>query len=632
MLQQIREKTTGWVAFFIIALISIPFVFWGVDSFFTGGPVPAVAEVEGNEITQPEYQRAYQNRYQIEQYIRGADAEIDEVALKSNVIDGLVNRLLLVNWTERKGYGISNEQVGKAIRENPRFQADGKFSFEQYKDTIANQGYTTKRYEAEERQRLRLTQFRDQTSNNTLVPRSEVERLYRVENQKRDLQVVTIAVADLKDDIEITEAEIEAYYQDHLDDYLTDPRMQVQFVELRVADFAAGIEVSEEQLKSRYEAELTRFETEEERRGAHILIKTDDDTDLDTARARITELKAEIEAGADFAEVAKEHSDDTGSAKNGGDLGFAAKDGRFVEPFENALFEIAEVGQLSEPVESQFGVHLIKLEELKAQTIEPFEQVRARLETEYRNDEARLKFTEERDRLWDLTLETPDSLNPAADELGLELFTTDWFSRSSGTGIAANANIRAAAFDGSVREDGDNTDVLEITDDHIVVLRKAGYEPARQKGLAEVTANIKIDMLDKRANELAAERSAALVVAVEAGESLPAAAAAVNLDVTEHVGVLRSAATPDLGIVESAFKLPRPSADAARVTAVELLNGDRAVVVVSKVTEGDIANATEAELTALKARIAGQRGNTEFAALIKDMRANAKVKIAEGRL
>lgn len=634
MLQSIRDKSKGWIAYLIIGFISIPFAFWGVTSYFGTGDAAPVAEVEGEEISQPYFQDLYQRRYQAEQQRQADDANIDEAALKATVLDEVVQQTLLRTWTENNGYAVSDKQLAKAIHGNFMFQEEGKFSPDQYRSILGMQGLTVLGYENRLGQSIRMNQLRSGTANSTIVASTELAQLYALENQTRDISLMQIDAKELATQVSVSEDEIAAYYADNQAAFKTDPRMKAEYIELNAADLEAEIVADEDVLKARYEETIARYTKPEERRSSHILIAKGNGVSEAEALEQAQALQAELAAGADFADLAKEHSDDPGSGAAGGDLGFTAKDGRFVPPFEEALFELEAAGDISEPVISDFGVHLIKLTELKTERVEPFADVKAQVEREYITEQANEAFRAQTDTLIDLSYKIPDSLEPAAEELGVELKTSDWFSRSSGTGIAGNADVREAAFDASVVEDGDNTDMIELGPERVIVLRRASYEPARQLELADVRGQIETLLKDDKANQLASDKAERILAQLEAGSKMSDLAAAEELSSETRLAVRRDDSELNAEVIEQAFALPKPAADASVLpnAKVALNNGRYTLISLTAVNEPSTESATEAELDALKRQIAMRRGNAEFAAVMKRMVKESDIKVFSDRL
>lgn len=629
MLQSIRDGIQGWISALIIGVICVPFAFWGVTSYFTGGGEVVVADVEGGEISQRDFQQAYQSRYQSEQRAFGNAAElIDEQSLKLEVLETMVSRESLTQHVIQGGYDISDLKLIEALQNNPYLKEDGQFSQSRYGQLLAALGMDAATYEESLRRSLRVGQLQTGLSETSVVSDSEVQRLWQLQNQTRTVAASTIKVADLTAGINITSDDVKDWYEDNLEDYYTEERTRVSYIEVTVADLADRVDVSDEDIKQRYEDDKDRYVTPEQRRARHILINGTDDV----AKEKIEALKARIDAGEDFAELAKANSDDPGSAAEGGDLGLVGR-GVMVKPFEEALFDLENAGDLSEVVETQFGLHLIQLDEIQAEQGQTLEQARIEIDTALRAEQAEELYVEILEQLSELTYENPSDLETAAEALELTVRVSGWFTRDRGTGVSSDQDVRSAAFSNTVLQDKENSDVLELGDERAVVLRENGYEPSEQKSLTDVSEDIERSLRNQRAQEKASQIAEALVDAVEGGTALSDAVKASGFSASDLGAIKRDSSAMNAVAVRDLFALPRPEQGKTEVGSTELVNGDVVVYELSEVTEADAnAETAAAELETLRNQLEAQRGRSELFATLRDIRQSTDVKLHVNRL
>lgn len=630
MLQSIRDGIQGWVSALIIGVICVPFAFWGVTSYFTGGGEVVVADVDGGEISQRAFQQAYQSRFQAEQRRLGNAADlIDQQALKLQVLEGMVSRESLTQHVLKSGYNISDEKLVEALRNNPYLQQDGQFSQSRYGQLLAALGMDAATYEESLRRSLRVGQLQTALSESSAVSEAEVVRLWKLQNQAREVAAVTIKAADLSAGIEVSEEDIKDWYEDHSEDFYSEERVRVNYVELTLADLTNRVEVSEEDIASRYEEDKERYVTPEQRRARHILIAGDGD---DVAKERLKALKARLEAGEDFAELAKSNSDDPGSAVEGGDLGWVGR-GVMVKPFEDALFDLDTAGDLSGIVETQFGVHLIQLDEIQDEQGQTLAEASAEIETNLRNERAETLYVDMLEQLSELSYENPEDLQSTADELELNVRVSGWFTRERGTGVSVSDRVRDAAFSSTVLDDNENSEVIELGDERAVVVRKLGHEPAVQKSLASVSDDIEQLLKNKRAQEQAQELAEGLLDTLDDGAVLADAAKEKDLEATDLGAIKRSSSAMNAAAVRDVFALPRPKDGELEAGLTELVNGDVVIYQLSAVTEADSeADSAAAELASLRNQLEAQRGRAELFATLRDIRENTDVTLHTNRL
>lgn len=627
MLQKIREKITGWVAWTIVAVIGLVFAVWGIDLSFT--PRPVAAKVNGEEVPVEPVRRAYQEQVsRFQEAFRGDVPEELASEIRRGVIEQFVRRELLRQRVDKDRYRVGDEELTRHIQSFEVFQVGGRFSMDAYRAALAGAGYTPALFEAEQRRALAVQQIQDAIVYSSFVTPDELERRVALERELREVEWLSLPLERLKAGIEITPEEIEAAYQAGGERWLTPESVDVALIEVRLDRLAEGVAVDEDELRAFYEMESRReperFAGRERRKAAHILVRAGDD-----ARDRIDALRARIEAGEDFAAVASEASEDRGSAAAGGDLGWV-EPGMMVPAFEQALFAMAE-GALSEPVRSEFGWHLIKLDAIERSGGASFEEARAELLVEFARRRAEDRFYDDAEALAQLAFENADSLEPAARELGYQIRTVEGVTRQGGAGLAGNRALVDAAWSEAVFERRENSNLVELDDGHAAVLRIAAHHPPELRPLQEVAAQIEAELERTRAAERARALAAEAKTRLEAGESLAEVAESLSADHVAGLTVVRNDVTVPPEVARAAFAAARPAGDAAVVAGAEGANAHFVLRVLSA-TPGGLDLLRTDERVELNDEVRAKRASQELQAYLESLREGAKVTIFERAL
>ena len=588
MLQAIRDKVTGWIAYAIIFLISIPFALWGVNSYLGGGEVLPAATVNGEDITLQNLDTAYANyRQQLEQAFGGTiPAGIgDESVLKEQVLTQLIDEYALRQYADKQRYRIGNDELNKLIRSMEVFQTDGQFDTSIYEAQLGSQGYSPAGFEQEFRRTQSMEQLRAAINATAFTVPAQHEQIVSLLNQKRKIRVLTRLVDSQA--YAVSDQEIEDYYQANLNRYMTAEQVKVDYLEVSLERVKSLVDVREEQLLERYQESIDNYTIAEIRTARHILLTMEDgisESEGKQIKDRLSEIRAQVVAGENFETLARAHSQDPGSAADGGSLGEIEK-GMMVQPFEVALFGM-QVGEVSEPVRTAFGWHLIKLEQISGGVTSSFDEVRAKIEDEFRSDIAENQIYDMTENLANLAYEQPDTLLPAAEQLGLELQTSEWFDRNSGTGIALDPKIRNIAFSNDVLNMGINSDAIELADNRIVFIRINERKPAAQKTLDEVRVVI-IETLKRQkgreANQLVGNQA---LDALNAGKSLDDIATDWSVDIVDSGFIGRDSKEVDGNLINLAFKMKKPASGLV-FDGLMLANGSYALVELSAVISSD---------------------------------------------
>ena len=639
MLSAIRERATGWIAWIIVILIALPLAATGLYSYFSdSGSAAEVAVVNDTKITPDALNNAYQQeRQRLAQMFGGRldPSLINEDAMRRQVLERMINEALITEYVVKQGYRIPDATLAAIIRGQEVFHENGQFSPELYSVLLRNNGLTPQAYEARLRVGESVSQFQGGVFGSAFATPYEIDQIRRLQNQERDLVYLTVDAESYLKGVEIGEADIKAYYEQNLQRFQRPERVRLAYVELNGEQLADAVEIDEPALQARYEElKASRYTEGGRRQARHILIELPQDAtaeQVSAAEAELAQLRQQIVAGElDFAAAAKQHSDDPGSAAAGGDLGWVDR-GVMVEPFEKATYALGK-GELSGPVRSPYGLHLIEVTDVEPEKVTSFAEARDELRREMAADQVKSQLATLSTRLANLAYEHPDDLETAASELGLEVRRSDWIGANGGvTGIGASPKVREAAFSDEVLRERRNSEVLELEDGRVVVVRVAEHQPAEPLPLAEVAGQIERQLRQERGAALARETGESLrAKLVEGANPAELSKATESVALAEPGFITRNSAEVPPPIVAAAFELPKPDG-AASVGATTLPGGDYVVIQLREVRDAQAD--TEAPQTAeLERRLTQAQANATVGDLVSALRKDAKVTINEQRL
>jgi peptidyl-prolyl cis-trans isomerase D len=557
MLQAIRDKVTGWIAYGIIFLISVPFALWGVNSYLGGGEAPPAATVNGEEITQSDLDRAYANyRQRLAQLFGGSIPETfgSESMLREQVLGQLIEEIALLQYTRKQQYRIGDEELNRVIRDMNVFQRDGQFDTDIYQAQLRSLGYSALGFEEELRRSGAMEQLQSGILATAFATPILEKQFTDLKNQSRKIRSLTYRVDQAA--IQPGADEIEQHYLSQTDRYRTAEAVRIDFIELSLDGIKQGIEVSEDEVYARYQENKDTYTSEEIRGTSHILIMVSGDEDAAPAQARITEIRERIVNGESFVDLASELSEDPGSASEGGSLGEVER-GVMVPTFEAALFSM-EVDQLSQPVKTPFGWHLIKLHSISGGETQSFETVKSALQDEIRTELAEGQIYDLVENVANIAYEQSDSLLAAAEQLDLTVQTSDWFDRLSGQGIAVEPGVRQMAFSAEVLQQGLNSEAIELDNERVVFIRLNQLRPAVVKPLDQVQELIKSELITIRAREQSLKSGMEALEELNAGKTLDDLAVEWSASISDHGFVERNQSAIDGAILRRTFTMPKP--------------------------------------------------------------------------
>jgi peptidyl-prolyl cis-trans isomerase D len=634
MMAFFRKYSKGLLAWITFIIIVVPFALWGINEYMHGSGETVVAKVGDRVITLPEYQNQYQRELARRKQILGANFDAADPAIKRDVLDRMVNTELVSQSTVSQGFRISDARLGEQIRTMKEFQAGGKFDSASYERVLRNAGMSEAQFEEALRQDLMTQQLVGGISRSEIVTGRDVDAVLAVTEQQRKFSYLVLPAANYAGRVQISDEEIKRFYQDNLDQRFRVPeRVVAQYIELSRDALKKKVAVDEAELRHMYDERKASFSVGEERHAHHILISVDQKADpatVEKARARAQELAKRIQHGESFEDLARQYSDDKGSAKSGGDLGFFSR-GMMAGPFEDAVFGMKK-GELSDPVRSPFGFHVIRLDEIRPGTTRSFDEVRAILEDEYRKSKVEEAFYNLSDRLADLTFEQSDSLTPAADQLGLVVQEIGPFSRDKGEGLANEAAFRQAAFSQDVLEGGHNSTPVELGPDRLVVLRIKDRQPASHLPLDAVKDSIIEELRKRGAAEMAKKDGESIVEEIGHGKVPQDEARAYRASWNPPVPVRRDHDKIPPSILATAFSMDRPKGGAPTVKGMPLASGDYAVIALYEVIEGNPA-AVSAEARRRETDMLTQQNEQRMIEeTLQSLKARTKVKLYEDKL
>jgi peptidyl-prolyl cis-trans isomerase D len=616
MLTKIREKAQGAFAWAILIVICVPFALWGIQNYLDGGKEAPVASVGDKDFYQRDVLKAYE---QFSQNLQGMG--LDEQTIKAQALNKLIKDEVLLQYVHAEGLVVTDETVREFVKTLPYFQVDGKFDEKQYKTVLNSQRMTSAEFVGRIKNALLMEQFQRTIIDSSFATQYDVESYFKIQNQLRDVEYIKLPIQ--KSTNQPSEEEIGAFYQKNQEKYQTPEQVSVEYIELSLEDIAKTIEVTDEKLKTFYDEQKDQFTTPERRKISHILFAINDKKDDKTALELALAAKKELDKK-DFAALAAEVSDDKLTAKTGGDLGLFNV-GVMEKSFEDAAAAL-KLGEVSNPVKSAFGYHLIKVTELVPQETKSFEAAKAEVTKAYQKTQAENGFYKSGETLTEMSYQNPDSLQAAADALKLTIKKTGLFTKAAGEGIAADEKIRTAAFSEEVLQ-GNNSTPIELGADKLVTLRMIEHKQAAAKPLADVKAQIVEAILSEKAKAQAAELAQKIKTRIQAGESLQAIAAEQKLELKSIPNLSRANTEVPAALNQAIFKAAKPVAGKVSTFTVVLPGDEQVVVSLSKVTPGILSEDDKKKLDLAKKNIAKAFGQTEFNSVLNNLQQEADIEI-----
>ncbi|RBP51398.1 SurA N-terminal domain-containing protein [Arenicella xantha] len=632
MLTEIRDRSSGWFAWIIAGIIIIPMAFFGVQQYADTQARPTVVEIDGTKITQEDFQNRLsriQNQRLSQNPELANSGVLNSKEFKTSVLQSMINQELVAYVAEEYNYQVSEQQINKQIVENPLYQVDGKFDQSVFNAQMASYGRAGAQvYRADLKRNERLGQVVSGYQESALVLPSEVRSLLEIQAERRTFDLITVNQVDFLESVSVSEQDVQEYYQANIDRYQNPDRVSVSYIELDTQSVAEGIEVEEDVLLAAYEDYKAGFASNETRTTRHILLSTTGDEDEQEQLAKAESLVSELRAGADFAELAEANSQDPGSASNGGSLGDVER-GEMVAEFDEALFALP-VQEISDPVKSPFGYHIIQVEKVNATEPEPFAVMRFELLEEEQQQQAEERVVELAEQLRNLLFENADSLEVAAAAANLEVQSSAFFARDAGQGVAATDAVREAAFSEAVLDDGVNSELIETSSGVYVAVRKLDFSPAQAKPLDEVRAQIKSTLTTERAIAAAKDAGDELLSRAKSDWTALAKDEAVSIE-THTISMLDTERKVAPDVMREVVKAQLGD-ESTKVFSFTGLNGDFNIVRLTQIAPGNLASVSDAVKDATRRLIEQRNGASLVETYIESLSDELALEINEDLL
>jgi peptidyl-prolyl cis-trans isomerase D len=626
MLELIRSAAKTWIAKVILALISIPFALWGVESYIRTAPgTNIIAKVGGDKVTGQEFDNAVRTQLdQLRQRFGGQiDASImDNPEMRKGVLDQLINQRVLDKTTRGGTMAVSNARLRDLIVNNPNFMDSGQFSPALYERILKAQGYSATSFEAALRQDTERQQFLDSISNTAIVSNTAIKGYLQASEQSREIAVVFVSPATFLDKVKVTPEQAQAFYDKNKAEFTIPEQARAEYIELSVDALAPAIAVTADEVKAYYETNKTRYVTKEERKASHILIsvaKDAKDADKKAAEEKANKLFAQLKNNPkDFADLAKKNSQDPGSAANGGDLGFFSR-GMMVPQFDKAAFE-GKKDELLGPVLTDFGYHIIRVTDIKPEKGKSQADVTPEIEGELKKQKASRKFAELAEKFSNAAFEQSSSLKAAAEVTGLPIKQSPFFAKGQAFQPPFNnAKLSAALFSDEVLKNKRNTEAIEVGANTLVVARVLESKPAVVRPFSELQTGLIQRLAREEATKLAKADGEAKLAALKAGKDETKFPAALAVSRANPGGL-------QPGVIDAAMRA-NPNSLPAYVGYADP-SGTYALIKVTKVVEA--AAPDEAKLTATRQRLQQTQGQKELVSVIAQLRSDVGVSISPG--
>jgi peptidyl-prolyl cis-trans isomerase D len=636
-MEAFRTLIRGWLGKVLLALFLVPFALVGIDGYFAGNnSANTAAKVGDRDISQTELDRAITTqRDQLLSQVNNDASRVDDALLHDMILDNLIARAVLLNQASKLGFQLSPNQIGELIRKEPSFQENGVFSDQLFENYLKSTNMDRNALMASVRDSVALQQLVGGLSDTSIAVTKEQSQLAKMQSESRTVHLVNLPLTRYIPDIKITDEQIAAYYKQHKADYQTVPSVDLNYITLDSTRFVDQATVTDADIQQRYQQLVASSNNNAERHARHILLAVDSsvtdpkklEQEYAAALDQATKLEARLAAGEDFAVLAKEFSKDPGSAINGGDLGFAPK-GTYVPEFEASIDEL-KANEISKPVKTQFGYHIIQLIETRQPDAPTLESVRPQLEAEARQAKADILYSDMANEINEQAV-TSDQLSELAKAQGLTVQTAPAFTKAGGEGDLAHPDLRAMAFSDDQLLDHHVSNGINISPTRTMWIQVSNYKPMREKTLVEASNLIKSKLLIESAGKKAAADAKAIAKDIKAGIEPNVAAQKFGMSFNEIGPVTRTTGLPDQKMQAAVFGLQKTKAgEPWQATTIDLDRIGSSVVAISDVTEGNADSISEDErkqLGELLTKLHGQQDLEDYVDYLKSKAKIEKVK------
>lgn len=614
----------GIFATVIVGFFCAVFALWGVESLFNrSGQTKAVATVNGQDITEPEIARATQAIRQRYMQMLGGKVDagfLNDQMLREPALDSIISRKLIEGRAEKMKMMVGPATLDREIVSDPTFSEDGKgFNPEYFKQKLRGAGMSPAAYRAQLGEQMALEQLQQGIAGTAFVTDQQVEAAAAIAAQTRSFEYIQLPLQVAMNGINPSDQVIEQYFNDHSNEFMTEEKVSVEYLDLNKADLLKSIDLNEADIRASYDQEAAAFKPSSERHAAHILIEAKPDG---SEQAVLAKIMQRINSGESFAALAKQYSTDKESAAQGGDVGFTTGE-TFVPAFEQALASLAKPGDVSGPVKTEFGYHIIKLLERKDTTFPSFEERKPEIEKQLRQAKVNAIYAEKLDQMTESTYSAGDLAGPAA-ELKLDVKKTAPFGRRGGVGVAGQQKVIDAAFSSDLLDSGKNSQVIELSADRAIVLRVSNHEVSRSRELADAKNEIVSKIKREQAAGVLKEKAEAIKGRLQTGASIKAVGLEEGVVPVTVEAKNRTAKGVATELLDTVFKLPEPQNNTAVADAVQLANGDWAVLHLVAVNNVQVDKGSE-EYKAAKQKLESSAGNADFSLYEQGLKESAKI-------
>ena len=631
LMQKIRNWTAGWVAGAILGVVIITFAVWGIN-FADQGSEPIVATVNGKDIKLRQYQQAYNNfREQMQKYTGKSLTPDEEELLKKQTLDKLIQDEIVNQAAVDNGLQISNETIRNTIRDIEVFNGENGFDRSAYEIGVMQLGMTPAVFEQQLRLELMANQMQTAVTKSTFVSEKEAIRLTRISKQTRDLSYTILSADELKDSIEISDDAIEEYYNKNSQGLSEPEQVKIAYLELSVEKLAEEIEATEEELLAYYDNNKDKYDVKEQRKVNVIDFKLSpdaEDKEVELANNKAEKIRALIVSGTSFTEIAEKYDDGSKPDMLVSEHGYLVR-GVLPKEIDELVFSINE-GELSEVKRTDRGLHIYRVEGIKGGAKNTYENVKEAVEKDYKNSEAEYKYFELADKLVTLTYEHADSLDVAAEETGIEIQESNYFSRNNATGLFAEPKVLAASFDEEAIKSGQNSEAIELNDNHLVVLQVLEHFTAEKKPLEDVKEQITQILKTEQASKIQKDKGQKILEQLKQGSDLSQVAELHAFEWTRADAVTRDDVSVNRKILRTAFKLGKPAENGFTFGGTEIGKEDYAVIAVSKIGYPDILK--DEDIDKIKEALLQSKANDEWSSMVDELVDKASTSINSSNL
>ena len=633
MLQSIRDRSHGWLSAVILSLVCLAFILWGIQSYLESSSKNEVAaKVNGHVISQADVNAAYERLRQHEQMQLGSDFIIDskiEAELKKQALNQLIMGQILSDDAVKNGYRVTKEEVDAALLSVPAFQVNGRFSRERFNEVLSSILYNEKSFLNDMQMTMLVNQVRAGFVESAFVLPSEVATAIKLVNQKRDIGYLIIPTAHFKDAITIDDDAAQQYYQQHQSQFVAPEQVSIEYVELSLPQIAAKLHFTEQQLTQFYQDNLNNYTQPIRWHIAHILVKLPPNAtpqEVAEAKIKIDNIAKRAHAGEDFKALAQTYSDDLLSAKNGGLLDWFSPG--MVDPgLEKIASGLKQIGEISQPTLTKYGYSLVKLIDVKKPEIYPLAKVRTQVEKALVQQQAVKEFADDSDKLSNLTYANPGSLDIAAKALNLEVKHTNFFTRQGGKDtLSSNPKVLATAFKSDILQ-GNNSDVIELNPETLIVLRVKQHKLASLRPFADVRDEVIQQLKTQLAEQKADALSQKLLQQLKQNHDGEQVAHQTGFKWQVLTNTTRYGSQAAAAIINAAFRLPRPANQSISCASLKLPHGDYVVLAVTAVHDGNADNVNETEQRIYREQLENSYGQLDYSLYVQELVNKAKVKV-----